>query len=210
MSMTTKSCCLVMMAIAITACGSLSSFGNADVQRENPSVHESSDSEAANSLLGETDESKPAIAQSTNDTDTNPNESAAIVNAPFPVEVSTFTIDQLFDAGSGGCGMSLWEPETNAWDDGILFFHGLENDDAFMSLNGDLTQLSKTEASGDEFYGQQTSQTFMTDDGAIAVSVNAVIGTPGEIESVSIPNATIIIETQGQTQEISAIGNAGC
>ena len=128
----------------------------------------------------------------------------------LPIEVNTFTFDKLFEAGGGGCGMTLWEPGTSPREDGALFFHGLEDAMAFMVFDGEISKLSRTSASGEDFYGQQTAQTFITGDGAIAVQVSVTLGTSGEIESVSIPEGTITINTQGQTKDIPVVGDAGC
>lgn len=54
------------------------------------------------------------------------------------------------------------------------------------------------------------SQTFITEDGAIAPQVNVTQGTPGEIDSLSIPDGKITINTQGQTKSILVVGDAGC
>lgn len=128
----------------------------------------------------------------------------------LPIAVDTFTVDELFEAGGGGCGMTLWEPETNPRVDGVIFFHGLGDAMAFMVFDSEISKLSRTAASGEEFYGQQVAQTFITEDGAITVQVNVTQGAPGEIESVSIPDGKITINTQGQTKNILVVGDAGC
>ena len=130
--------------------------------------------------------------------------------ATFPIEVGTFTTDDLFEAGGGGCGMTLWESNTNAQQAGFLFFHGLEDAAAFMVFDEKITTLSRTIAEGNDFYGQKTEQTFVTDNQAITIRVNVNLGTEGEIESVNIPSGTIIVATQGKTKEFSVIGDAGC
>ena len=127
----------------------------------------------------------------------------------FPVEVSTYTSDALFEAGGGGCGMSLWNPDES-FRDGLLFFHGLGDEPALMLLDGSLQALSRTAGSGEAFYGQQSEQTFETDDGAISVQVSVTLGDPGEIESVEISDGEITVEAKEQRQEIPVIGDAGC
>ena len=143
-------------------------------------------------------------------TNTSTNTDAGQETSALPIEVNTFTFDKLFEAGGGGCGMTLWEPGTSPREDGALFFHGLEDAMAFMVFDGEISKLSRTSASGEDFYGQQTAQTFITGDGAIAVQVSVTLGTSGEIESVSIPEGTITINTQGQTKDIPVVGDAGC
>jgi len=146
-------------------------------------------------------------------TTTDPNTTdtgIATESAAFPLDVGTFTLDELFAAGGGGCGMTLWQHEANPHNDGFLFFHGLGDSLALMVFNDELTQLRRTVASGEEFYGQQTAQSFTTGNGAITVHVDITQGAAGEIESVGIPKATITIETQGQSADIAAVGDAGC
>ena len=130
--------------------------------------------------------------------------------ATLPIEVGTFTTDELFDAGGGGCGMTLWESGTNVQQKGFLFFHGLEDAEAFMVFNHKITNLSRTFAEGEDFYGQKTEQTFVSRDRAVTVRVNVKLGTEGEIESVNIPSGAISITTQGKTKEFSVVGDAGC
>ncbi|MGK7937063.1 MAG: hypothetical protein AB4206_14920 [Xenococcaceae cyanobacterium] len=126
------------------------------------------------------------------------------------VEVGRFTTDELFEAGGGGCGMSLWKPETNPQKDGLLFFHGLEDAMSFMVFDGKMAKLNRTNSSGEDFYGQKTDQTFITEDNKITVEVKITPGAAGEIESVSIPSGTITVITEGQTQELPVVGDAGC
>jgi len=83
----------------------------------------------------------------------------------FPVEFSTYSADELFAAGGGGCGMTLLSSGADFRTDGMLFFNGLESakGSAFMKLNGGLRRLVRTAASGEVFYGQQTNQSFETE-----------------------------------------------
>lgn len=153
---------------------------------------------------------QPDSETSTDPTTTDRGTATGTEIAALPIKVGTVTVDELSEAGGGGCGMTLWKPETSPWDDGVLFFHGLGDDMAFMVFNGEITQLIRTAGSGEEFYGQQIAQTFVTEDGTITVHVNATLGAPGEIESVDIPDATITIEIQAQTEDIPVVGDAGC
>ncbi len=132
-------------------------------------------------------------------------------NSDFPIEVGVFnSIDELFESGGGGCGMSLWRTEQSSQANRTLFFHGMAESKALMIFDGKVNRLSRTAASGEEFYGQQTTQTFMTEDSAIVVKVTVELGTKGEIESISIPKGLLKIETQGQTASIPVAGDAGC
>ena len=130
--------------------------------------------------------------------------------AIFPIEVGTFTTDELFDGGGGGCGMSLWFAKTNPQQDGFLFFHGLQDDKAFMIFEQKMTNLIRKASSGEHFYGQQTEQVFLSADSEILVEVNVNLGAEGEIESVNIPSGTISITTKGATKGFSVVGDAGC
>ncbi|MGB3299977.1 MAG: hypothetical protein WBA76_17065 [Phormidesmis sp.] len=146
----------------------------------------------------------------------NPSTEVPIVNSEekvFPIEIGTYSLDELFSAGGGGCGMTLWEADTNFREDGGLFFSGGTDQGVgktLIVLDGEFVTLTRTAASGEEFYGQQTSQTFATEDGAVSIDVDVALGKPGEIESVNIPQGTLKIEAQGQTKEIPVVGDAGC
>ena len=128
----------------------------------------------------------------------------------FPIEVDTFTYDELFDAGGGGCGMSLWSITATLQQTGFLFFHGLDDAKALMVFDGKMTNLIKTSSQGEDFYGQHTEQVFMTEDGKISVKVNVRLGTEGEIESINIPSGIIAITAEDRTQEFPIVGDAGC
>ena len=130
--------------------------------------------------------------------------------ANLPIQVGTFTTDELFDAGGGGCGLSLWPAKTNPQPEGFLFFRGLGNSPALMAFNGQMTNLIRKASQGKEFYGQKTEQVFLTKDDQISVAVNVSLGAEGEIESVNIPSGTITVTAEEHTQEFSVVGNAGC
>ena len=130
--------------------------------------------------------------------------------AILPIEVGTFSSDELFNAGGGGCGMSLWKSDSNALQKEFLFFHGIEDAKAFMVFDNKMTNLSRTTAEGKDFYGQKTTQTFVTDDKKITVEVKVNLGEKGEIESVNIPSGTITVSTQGKLKTFPVKGDAGC
>lgn len=173
-------CCFVSLTSCAPAVDTPSSIESESVEKSD--ISSSADSEAPPST---TSESGPVV------------------------EVNAYSTDELFDAGSGGCGMSLLASDTNFGTDNFIFFHEFEGP-ALMKLDDELTQLTRTAASGEEFYGQHTSQSFETEDGAIAVDVNVTIGEPGEIESVSIPEGTLTVTAEGQSEEIAVTGDAGC
>ena len=127
----------------------------------------------------------------------------------FPFVVSTFATSDLIEANAGGCGMSLWRVGESPMSDGLLFFHGID-EAALMMFDGEFQTLDRTEASGEEFYGQQSEQTFETVDGQTTVRVSVTLGEPGEIESIGISDGTLAIETEGIATEIPVVGDAGC
>ena len=130
--------------------------------------------------------------------------------ANFPIKIGTFTTDRLFDAGGGGCGMSLWQAKTNPQQQGFLFFHGLEDAKALMVFDSKMTNLIRKSSQGKEFYGQKTEQVFITEDDKISVEVNVNFGAAGEIESVNIPSGTITVRAEDRIQQFSVVGDAGC
>ncbi|MEB3359373.1 MAG: hypothetical protein VKK04_21790 [Synechococcales bacterium] len=125
-------------------------------------------------------------------------------------DVNTYTVDELFAVGAGGCGMSLWLPGTASPAETNLFFNGLEADSMWMKLDGEFVNFSRTGQSGEEFYGQFTSQTFVSPDGGTTVTVEVTLGEPGEIESISIPSGTLTIQQGNQSAELAVVGGAGC
>ncbi|WP_156119876.1 hypothetical protein [Leptolyngbya sp. KIOST-1] len=128
-------------------------------------------------------------------------------------EVESFTVDELFAQGGGGCGMTLWERTGGPPEGGFVFFNGLPqpSGDGFtlMKLDGEFVRFRRTEATGPEFYGQQTSQTFVSQDDTLQLQVETTLGEPGEIESVAV-EGTLQLEQNGDTLEIPVEGDAGC
>ncbi|GAB4478627.1 MAG: hypothetical protein OHK0037_40660 [Elainellaceae cyanobacterium] len=108
-----------------------------------------------------------------------------------------------------GCGMALWKPDRTAQGQ-YVFFNGIEDGSMRMLIDDELVEFSRVDGSGQDFYGQQTTQTFRSADGMITASVTVALGEQGEIESVAIANGTIRVERDGATVEIPVVGDAGC
>lgn len=127
--------------------------------------------------------------------------------------VDRFTLDDLFAQEGGGCGMTLWHRDDGLRSPGYLFFNGLAQPPAdavaLMKLNGEFIRFRRIAASGDEFYGQHTSQVFASPDNAIQLQVDVTLGEPGEIESVSV-EGTLQLQQNGDMAEIPVLGDAGC
>ncbi len=129
------------------------------------------------------------------------------------LEATTFTVDELFAQGGGGCGMSLWQQSDGSLPEGVLFFNGLAQPpgDGFtlMKINGEFVRFQRTAAAGKEFYGQQTAQTFVGQEDDIQLQVDTTLGQPGEIESVAV-EGTLQLQQNGDTLTIPVQGDAGC
>lgn len=121
-------------------------------------------------------------------------------------EVNEFTLDQL---SNSGCGMTLWNPDR-ASNDRFVFFNGVQPDTMEMMIDNEMIPFSRIDSSGEEFYGQQTSQTFRNEDGSITVDVEVDLGAPGEIESVEIDKGTIRVDNEGEQLVLPVVGDAGC
>ena len=124
------------------------------------------------------------------------------------VSVDGFTTDELFAAGSGGCGMTLWT--TNAGMDDYIFFNGLPDEDMWMKLDGTMTRFQRTAASGDEFYGQANFQSFVSFDGTTEVEVTVTVGTEKGYEAVNIEQGTLRLNDANGVVEKVVVGDAGC
>lgn len=129
------------------------------------------------------------------------------------IAIGDFGFADITQLGAAGCGMTLWKPEETANGGGdrrFIFLNGLEPDSMIMKLNGEVVRFRRTAASGNEFYGQQTSQTFVSQDGKTTVQVNVTLGQKGEIESVAIQNGTLRVEQGSASVELPVMGDAGC
>ena len=123
------------------------------------------------------------------------------------LQVDTYTIDDLFTVSEAGCGMVL--KRTGDRDGSYVFANSLENNDAWMRINGTMTRFRRTSASGEPFYGQTTFQQFTSVDGSFQVELTVTPGTR-DYEVIDITGGTLTIR-QGEAQEsFSVVGDAGC
>ena len=122
---------------------------------------------------------------------------------------SLITLDELFDAGSGGCGMSLW-PAGSKPQEGLMFFNGIDSGSMLMKINGQFVNFEKESGVGEEFYGQHLQQTFSNADLDLIVETDVVLGELGEIESVEISSGTVSLISGESREEIAVVGDAGC
>ncbi|WP_316435992.1 hypothetical protein [Leptolyngbya sp. NK1-12] len=134
-------------------------------------------------------------------------------NSPAALDVQLFTSEELFNQDGGGCGMSLWKQADGPRPSGYLFFNRLAQQPGreltLMKINGEFVRFRRTAASGEEFYGQHTSQTFVSQDGSMQVQVDVTLGEPGEIESVAV-DGIMRVQKGEHTVEIPVQGDAGC
>lgn len=142
------------------------------------------------------------------------NSSSSASTAPAQaLDVQLFTIDELFAQEGGGCGMTLWKQEDGLRPPGYLFFNRLAQKagDEFttMKINGEFVRFRRTAATGEERYGQYTSQTFVSQDGTIQLQVDVKYGEPGEIESFAV-GGTMRVQQGEQTIEAPVQGSTGC
>ncbi|QIR39239.1 hypothetical protein HCG51_22690 [Tolypothrix sp. PCC 7910] len=108
-----------------------------------------------------------------------------------------------------GCGMTLWKP-SSANKNRYVLFNGLTKNSMEMMVNGKITKFNRVKASGTVFYGQQTFQTFRSQDGKITVDVAVKLGAKGEIETVAIKQGTVTVKQNGKKVTIPVVGDAGC
>ena len=160
-------------------------------------------------LLGCTSPNSTGKAADFANTSANEQSETSALATSKPPQVNSFTLDELFEQGAGGCGMSLLKPGA-APGEGFLFTHGMDAEPALMKIDGAWVWFQRTAASGERFYGQTTSQTFSNDDGSLIVETEVTLGEEGEIESVEFSDAVLRLTYDGQTIEIDVEGGAGC
>lgn len=129
--------------------------------------------------------------------------------APTFANINTFTIDELFAAKGGGCGMTLQAKAAKGTKD-FLFFNGISPNSMLMKINNKMTRFSLVEAVGNEFYGQKNFQIFVSEDKKIEVRIAVVQGERGEIESLGISTGVMLVKSGDSFQELAVIGDAGC
>lgn len=127
-----------------------------------------------------------------------------------PLIIGRFSSDELFQAGGGGCGLSLWEPGTSPFADGFVFFHGLGDAQAFILVDGELRRLSLSASGGEEIFGRQTDQTFTGEDGAISVQLTVVPGPQDAPEFVPVQEGRLVVRKGDRLAELAVVGDAGC
>lgn len=135
---------------------------------------------------------------------------STLSNDPLPLEVQPYSGDELFAAGGGGCGMSLWRAD-GSYADGSVLFNGIgDGPQLLMKLNGKFVTFERMDGSGEEFYGQFAQQRFRNLNGDIEVTTAVELGAEGEIESVEIAQGLVVVTRNGVSQEIAVKGDAGC
>lgn len=160
------------------------------------------------------------ISPSASHSITSNSESASSVSVAMSnqegVSLDTFGPEELFQQGSGGCGMTLWRVGGDPRTDGILFFNRLQTGPnttqatALIKLDGEFVRLQRISASGEAFYGQAPMQIFQDTSGKIQVEVMVKRGAAGEIESVGISKGLLRVKQQQHLVEAAVVGDAGC
>lgn len=135
---------------------------------------------------------------------------ATLTDAPLPLMVQSYSGDELFAVGGGGCGMSLWLAEGTYSDSSILFSGMGAGPQLWMKLDGQWATFERIEGSGTQFYGQFAQQRFRNLSGDIEVMTETELGADGEIESVAIDRGRVVVTQDGVSQEIAVKGDAGC
>ncbi len=158
------------------------------------------------------DTGSTATATETPEATTTPNTAANLTDdsetngTAYAVTIDSYTSGELFAVDGGGCGMSL-KPIGN---DEFIFFNGIDDESMWMKLDGTMTQFRKTSASGEDFYGQSTTQSFTSIDEATQVDVSVQLGTEVGYEAVDVESGTLRLENAGEVVEIPVEGDAGC
>lgn len=122
--------------------------------------------------------------------------------------IEPYTLDELFAYGGGGCGMSLLLLKSEPGQ-GFLFTHGIDEEPALIKVEGEWVRLERIETEGAEFYGQSTSQTFMSEDGSIRVQTEVTLG-ERQGEAIGFTDAILRVKQGDIEVEITVQGDAGC
>jgi len=122
------------------------------------------------------------------------------------VTIESFTSDELFASGAGGCGMTLLQPGQG----GFVFFNGVEPGSMRMKFDGQMQTFTRTSQSGEEFYGQAPNQEFTNQDDGTRVSVSVVQGDQVGPEVFRIDEGSIQVERAGEVIDIDVVGDVGC
>ncbi|MGF1534950.1 MAG: hypothetical protein ACFB4J_00510 [Elainellaceae cyanobacterium] len=194
----------IALAVVTTACAPEPSAPESSApELSEPELSEpASQEEPVSPETAESPETKAQPAES-------PESEVATAATSGTPTVGDFSTDELFAAGGGGCGMSLWKAGDDPREGGFIFFNGLDGT-ALMRIDGEMVSLTRDQTTGEEFYGQFTSQTFIAPDDSLSATTNVVLGEPGEIESVAIPSGTLILQAGNAVTEIPVVGDAGC
>ncbi|HEY9763284.1 MAG TPA: hypothetical protein V6D07_12215 [Trichocoleus sp.] len=132
-------------------------------------------------------------------------------------EIETLTFD---DIDLSGCGMTLYASGSNPLQNGFYLFSGFVDPEMLpkaggsmrMKLDGEVIKFTRTATSGEAIPGGQfTSQTFVSEDSGITVTVETSSAvSSGEPEANAIPEATITVTRNGQEAAVDAVGDTGC
>jgi hypothetical protein len=134
------------------------------------------------------------------------NTSGPVATDGGTVKIESFTTDELFASGAGGCGMTLLQPGQG----GFVFFNGVEPGSMRMKFDGQMQTFTRTSQSGEEFYGQAPNQEFTNQDGGTRVSVSVVQGDQVGPEVFRIDQGSIQVERAGEVIELDVVGDVGC
>lgn len=146
----------------------------------------------------------PPIAQAPSDTDTQ-----------ATIDIGGFTLDEIYDLGAAGCGMTLWRTAAQDAAPGertFILVNGMEENSMLMKLNDEVMRFRRTEHSGEEFFGQYPEQTFANETRGVQVQVSVDAGSreASEGEVITISSGTVTVTMGGEVVDIPVVGDVGC
>ncbi|MEO0409753.1 MAG: hypothetical protein AAF289_20620, partial [Cyanobacteria bacterium P01_A01_bin.135] len=92
-------------------------------------------------------EPQPEASSPTAESYTSAGDSTSAPATTGAINVSSFTTEELFATGEGGCGMSLWRADSDPFQDGFIFFNGLD-ELAIIPIGGEMVRLERKTATG--------------------------------------------------------------
>lgn len=127
---------------------------------------------------------------------------------PAPLEVNSFTLDDVLEQAGSGCSVLL---RRSPEDTDYIFHERIQADGygpALMKIEGDWVTFLPTTPAADT-YAQ--TRTFESENGDFSLTADTALGERTGYEVAEIPNATLEVQYQSEpATTVLAVGESGC